>query len=293
LTLIPTGYLWLTDSVHRVAQHRDPDAAAELASARDAHETIQPLLAEIARIQDLKRRAEKSTPPSPSFDWRRRSSNGQLHRKYQQRARAMPIPQLTPEQLQIQEKMRAAEARYAPIYKAAQTLLHQSFGDGRLQSYFQRSSDGELDAIPAPRWWTKAGYDAFTNGLWLSRPEPSRASGYVLVRETDLEALLASQGSPRNVVPPPDHASAEAAQPTEIRQPPAQRPPYSPEALSAWFVLRVRIWAKGVPFPTEADDRKAAGLEFEGKISRDEFRDIRRAKTPKDWRKSGPRGPRK
>jgi hypothetical protein len=219
-------------------------------------------MAEIARIQNLERSAERP-------------------------------PRLTPEQFELQDSFRMALVHYAPVYKAAQMFLLQSLGDGRLRSDLLRPDDGELETIPPPRWWTKAGRTAINIGLWPSNRGPRPQKGYVLVRDIDLEALLASQGSPRNVVPSPDHALAEAAQPTAIRQPPAPRPSYSPEALSAWFVLRVRIWPKEAPAPIETQDLEAARAYFDGEIARDEFRDIRRAKTPEDWRRSGPRGSRK
>jgi hypothetical protein len=41
--------------VHRVAELRDTDAATQLSAARAAHKAIEPLLAEIARIEQLKR----------------------------------------------------------------------------------------------------------------------------------------------------------------------------------------------------------------------------------------------
>jgi hypothetical protein len=77
------------------------------------------------------------------------------------------------------------------------------------------------------------------------------------------------------------------AQPAEA-QTSARQPAYSPEALAAWFVLRVFAWPKDVRPPTEGQCRKAASDFFEGSIPRDEFRKIRIAKTPANWRKAGP-----
>jgi hypothetical protein len=317
LTLIPTGYLSLTDCVHRVAQHRDPEAAAELAAARHAHETIQPLLEEIDRIQELKRSVRKPAPPIPLEARGRQSqwmkAKNELYKAHQESVMALPIPQLTPEQLKLQEDFRVAKIHYAPVQSAAEVFLRRSFADEKSQTFFQRSSDGELEGIPAPRWRTGAGINAFANGLWMSNPGPSCATGLVLVREADLEALLLSEnGSPPapadsedssaapvgsvrddNVAPPLDHAPAEAAEPTTPERPPARRPPYSPDACRAWFVFRVRTWPTGAPLPTEVEDRKAAEVDFEGKIPRDEFRKIRIERTPETWRKSGPRGPRR
>jgi hypothetical protein len=239
-------------------------------------------------------------------------AKNELYMDYQKSVRAMPVPQLTPEQLKLQEDVRVAETRYAPVENAAEAFLRQSFGDEKLQTFFLRSSNGELERIPAPRWWTSAGVDAFPTGLWIG-DGPSRASGPVLVPEADLRALLLSEngggptpgdsvnlsetsvGSVRddNVVPPLDHAPAEAADPTKPERPPALRPSYSPDSLGAWFLLRVGTWPKEEPPPTEPQDLEAARVFFDGKIPRDEFRGIRREKTPETWRKSGPRGPRK
>jgi hypothetical protein len=73
---------------------------------------------------------------------------------------------------------------------------------------------------------------------------------------------------------------------------PERRPVFSPEALSAWFLLRVQRWPKDAPFPNEEADLAAARNHFEGNIPRDPFREIRRKKVPENWRKSGQRKPR-
>jgi hypothetical protein len=302
LALLPSGYLSLTACIHRAAEHKDPDIATRLSAARAAHKAIEPLLAEIARIDELKRNAERTWVPINLADVRDARMSTLNDLRHKQTVRAMPIPQLAPEQLELQESLRAVEAHYASICKTAEVFLHQSFGDGRLQSFFLRSSDGELESIPAPRWWTRAGNYAFTSGLWVSDfgGRHSRAIGLVLVREAELEALLISQGgsSPApaertiqasyssapdsNTLPPPD-----PAQGLSIID--GRRPSYSPSALGGWFLVRVAAWPKNAPYPTEAEDLKAARNDFEGQIPRDEFRDIRREKTDKNWRKPGPR----
>jgi hypothetical protein len=239
-------------------------------------------------------------------------AKNELYKDYQQSVMALHTPQLTPEQLKLQEDLRVAKAHYAPVQNAAEVFLRQSFGDAKLQAFFLRSSDGELERIPAPRWWTSAGIDAFVTGLWR-RDGPGQASGPVLVPEADLRALLLSEnleaptpadsvslsetsvGSVQddNVVTPLDHMPAVAADPITPERPPAPRPSYSPDGLGAWFLLRVGTWSKVERPPTETQDLEAARVYFDGKIPRDEFRGIRKEKTPKTWRKSGPRGPRR
>ena len=83
-------------------------------------------------------------------------------------------------------------------------------------------------------------------------------------------------------------ANAPAAPPSTEMPPSAQ---YTAATLAAWFLLRVASWRKDLPLPSEADDYKAACDHF-GNIPRDPFREIRRAKTPPNWRKPGPRHPR-
>jgi hypothetical protein len=284
--------------VHRVAQHRDPEAATRLSAAREAHKAIEPRLAKIARIEELKRSAERRWAPISLANIRDVRMFAQNDLQHKQTVRSMAIPQLAPKQRELQKSLRAAEAHYATICKAAELFLHRSFGDGRLQSFCLQSSDGELDSIPAPRWWTRAGDEAFTSGVWVSNPGGRISNiGHVVVREADLEALLVPQsgisppsaqsGPEGNTAASPENASTEVARPND--PPPARRPSYSPVALGAWFILREHNWPKDAPFPTEAEDLTAAGIEFEGEIPRDKFREIRRANTTANWRKPGPR----
>jgi hypothetical protein len=297
--LLPTGHLSLTACVHRVAERRDPDAAAQLSKARSAHKAIEPLLMEIFRLEELKRGAKKPAPPIPidlrADEVRAMAKKNQQYREYQERIRAIPIPQISPEQLELRVRLRKAEARYVPISKEAQIFLRQSFGDGRLQAFCLRFTDGELEPIPAPRWWTRAADIAFSTELWsVLGPRDSRAIGHVLVRDADLETLLLPQGgsSPdpaRSIAPLSNHAPVSASCSDPERLPPARRPSYSPEALGAWFRLREKRWPPDAPFPTEAEDLNAARTHFEGEIPRDPFREIRRNKTPTSWRKPGPR----
>jgi hypothetical protein len=259
--------------VHRVAERGDPGAATQLCEARAAHKAIEPLLLEIGRIEELQRAIRAAALANQ---------------------RAMPIPQLAPEHLKLQERLQEAEGRYAPIYKEAQIFLRQSFGDGRLQTFCLRFTDGELEPIPAPRWWTRAGDYAFSTELWNPGSRDKRAIGRVLVREADLETLLLPQGggSPTPaecITPVPNDAPADASRLIMNGPPRKRRPLYSPGALSAWFVLRVQSWPADAPFPTEAEDLKAARIAFEGEIPRDQFREIRRNKTLARWRKPGPR----
>jgi hypothetical protein len=63
---------------------------------------------------------------------------------------------------------------------------------------------------------------------------------------------------------------------------------YSPEALGAWFILRVHSWPPESALPSEEVDRIAAEAVFDS-VPRGEFREIRAGKTPPNWRKPGPR----
>ena len=103
-------------------------------------------------------------------------------------------------------------------------------------------------------------------------PDPSTAT-----QSDDNLAVAVTGVKPRTTVAPRTEKRA--------REP---RPAYSAEALSAWFFLRVKIWPKHDVPPTEAQDAAAAAAYFEGKIPRDKFREIRRAKVPENWLKPGP-----
>jgi hypothetical protein len=309
LALLPSGYLSLTACVHRAAEYKDRDAATRLSAARAAHKAIEPLLAEIARIEELKRSAERTWVPINLADIGDVRMSAPNDLRYKQTVRAMPVPQLAPEQLELQENLRTAETHYATICKEAESFLHRSFGDGILQTFCLRSSDGEIEPIPAARWWTRAGDEAFTSGLWVRNPGGRSSNiGQVIVREADLEALLVSQSGSSPASTPsiissqtsyssnpegntegsPDRPPTEVGRSIASGQP-VHRPSYSASALGAWFVMRVHGWPKGAPFPTEAGDLAAARIAFEGQIPRDKFREIRRAKTPESWRKPGPR----
>jgi hypothetical protein len=218
----------------------------------------------------------------------------------------MPVPVLTPEQVEICKWLETSEAHYQSTCKEAQIFLRQSFGDARLQTFCLRFIDGELDPIPPPRWWTQAGDYAFTFGQWVADvgDGPRRTIGIVVLRETELEALLIPQGgnspvpaepalqasySPApagNTLPPPDPAQGLSI---TDGPPSVRRPSYSPSALAGWFALREAAWPKDAPYPSEAEDLKAARNYFEGQIPRGEFRKIRHSKTPENWRKPGPR----
>jgi len=66
---------------------------------------------------------------------------------------------------------------------------------------------------------------------------------------------------------------------------------YSRKALGAWFILRVSQWPADAPYPSEKQCLADARRQF-GTVPRGEFRAIRGTKTPLEWRKRGPRGPR-
>jgi hypothetical protein len=91
---------------------------------------------------------------------------------------------------------------------------------------------------------------------------------------------------PAPVVPSPPEPVMSA------ESPPARASPkqaYSPEAMGAWFYLRVQTWPKGEPPPSEADCIAAAQSYFDDAPGRDAIRPIRQTKTPDSWRKRGPK----
>ncbi len=73
---------------------------------------------------------------------------------------------------------------------------------------------------------------------------------------------------------------------------PARRPQYSRPLLGGWYLARVHGWPKDAAPPTEAQDLADAREAFEGDIPRSVIREIRKAKAPQKWLKSGPRKPR-
>jgi|LauGreDrversion4_2_1035121.scaffolds.fasta_scaffold253944_1 hypothetical protein len=80
-----------------------------------------------------------------------------------------------------------------------------------------------------------------------------------------------------------------SAPPKEDDAPSAQKRPYGPDQLVAWYSYRVRAWPPGPNGPTEAEDQTAANLEFGIKVPREHLRRVKAKLAPKDWRKSGPR----
>jgi len=80
-----------------------------------------------------------------------------------------------------------------------------------------------------------------------------------------------------------------SAPPKEDDAPAAQKRPYGPDQLDAWYDYRVRTWPQGTAGPTAAQDQAAANSEFGITVPRSEIRRVRDKFAPADWRKSGPR----
>jgi hypothetical protein len=62
-------------------------------------------------------------------------------------------------------------------------------------------------------------------------------------------------------------------------------------ALRQWMRDRVASWPDDKPAPSEDDDWDAVQQHFAPELSREEFRNVRRDVTPREWRKQGPRKP--
>jgi hypothetical protein len=65
------------------------------------------------------------------------------------------------------------------------------------------------------------------------------------------------------------------------------KPSYSDQEMQDWFRERVSNWGNNKP-PSEASDWKEFRMRFPG-VKREPFRELRRANTPPEWRKQGPR----
>lgn len=91
---------------------------------------------------------------------------------------------------------------------------------------------------------------------------------------------------------------AEAA-PAPDAMPPAvmvhadPKPVYSMATLRSWYILRRGSWPSTERPPSEPEDIAAASSHFGVKVPRDPFRAIRREMAPAEWKKPGPRKPRK
>jgi hypothetical protein len=62
-------------------------------------------------------------------------------------------------------------------------------------------------------------------------------------------------------------------------------------AVRQWMRDRVASWPDDKSTPSEGDDWDAVQQHFAPGLSREEFRNVRSAETPPEWRKQGPRKP--
>lgn len=72
---------------------------------------------------------------------------------------------------------------------------------------------------------------------------------------------------------------------------PDQRPKPTDRAVRQWVRDRVAVWPDDKPAPSEAEDFEAITRHFVPGLSRSEFRLVREAETPREWRRQGRRLP--
>lgn len=169
--------------------------------------------------------------------------------------------------LRVRETQIAAEDAFLPLLRS-----------GRLVAWAREGNPmAELRRIPADAWTT----------LRFVHVLEARAGGHgvELFGIHIAAAAAAAEPAPAAPSPPEPVVTAEGPPPRTD----AAQAVYTPEALRAWFLLRVKTWPKGQPPPREADCIAAAKAYFADAPGRDEFREIRRQKTPEDWRKRGPK----
>lgn len=207
------------------------------------------------------------------------------------------------------ERSRLAEMDY----KNAKEEVHVALRAGRLQVWARRAhgqhkSNRNADHEPL-------GAGVFTllprevdEGAWVGTPSGDDGPWWDEARfkPDDVLALwpagegiaaLASVPAPCpkiETITPATAASGRTMTTLEARPRNKPRPTpneYTEANLRGWFVLRVRTRRAGAVPPTEVEDLKDARAHF-GHFPRDRFRDIRREKTPLEWRRPGPRRPR-
>jgi hypothetical protein len=178
--------------------------------------------------------------------------------------------------LRMREAQDAAEAAFLGMLRG-----------GRLVAWAREGSPlAPLRRIPGDAWTT----------LRLAHVAEGRAQGPGVELFGIHVAAAAAPAEPAPAAPsPPEPAQGERTdlQPEDGAGPKLPRTnakqAYSPEALAAWFLLRVKTWPKGEPPPSEADCIAAAQAYFADAPGRDPIREIRRQKTPESWRKRGPK----
>ena len=79
---------------------------------------------------------------------------------------------------------------------------------------------------------------------------------------------------------------APAKKPLALTKPRPTNP-----VIRQWMRNRVASWPDDKPAPSEGDDWDAVQQHFATGLSREEFRKVRSAETPSEWRKQGPRKP--
>lgn len=179
--------------------------------------------------------------------------------------------------------------------RAAQLRISEAIADRKLPAWGQETAEiakpplcDTLTPIPPEDFAGPSALTVQLNG-WAYPPKLGRRYEGRWWQGMRFEAAAVQAAfavGPAPAVPsPPEPAKLAARLPA--RSPPGQV--YSTDALAAWFLLRVKTWPKGELPPSEADCVAAAQSYFADAPGRDAIREIRQKKTPKDWRKRGPR----
>lgn len=225
------------------------------------------------------------------------------------RRQSSPLPptsNLTAEQLSdaaghllatVEAEFDEAETRHAAIWKAAEDL-RRAIGNGTISPHgFQGRQPDPFnpplprqrippDACNAPVTVSQAGILSLARGDGSGGRYTVLWSGLLFDAGEVLAVWPAANGADLCINPPISPLVPTSPALTHL---PTPRPEYSSERLAGWFMIRVNGWPSAAPFPSEAMDQADAKLAFSGAIPRGEFRKIRAAKTPPEWRKSGPR----
>ena len=291
MNLIPDGYIVIEDAVRQILARCAPSSG---------------LRPEHKQFLDKIRKRRK--------DW-----EGECRFVHNIRDGEIPPMPMTEDEVAAEHAAMEGEKRYASALAEARDRLRRALAKGELIAQLQLQGTGDLVELNLPqRWYTTNGGWALEDGrfwwpadarepLWQSDGRPrDDIDGLVLLGDGAFAAWLSQAGSPKEAsgetvgpesgTRPPVKISPPVA-PVERLSAPTQRrpasidlyPEYSPRNLAGWFVLRVGSWPKDRPYPNEDEDLAAAGAHFGRLPPRDPFRVIRKEKTPKEWRKPGPR----
>ena len=195
-----------------------------------------------------------------------------------------------------------ARAQHDRLKQAAETL-RLAIASGEPSAYGWRgygSQLGELEPVAEPReripadvcagpvTITEMGIVPLTEVDGRTRTSQPLWSGILIPSDSVLNLWPASNGkATADLVPRAIPDCLKVSDGT-----PPRRPQYSPKRVAGWYLGRIDGWPKDAAPPTEAQDLADAKQAFEGDVPRRVIREIRKAKAPENWRKSGPRKPR-